>query len=87
VDYGELWIYIEPVCRIVRGRFARIVRRKPVNEVEGSGRNLVDVLRFRRRLVEDYLSYESSFIRTNDERIEEVVLSNLGKGMIWRDPS
>jgi hypothetical protein len=49
-----VWIYIEPVCRIVCGRFARIVRRKPVNEVEGSGRNLVDVLRFRRRLVDDY---------------------------------
>ncbi len=82
-----MWIYIEPVCRIVCGGFARIVRRTPVKEVEGSGRNLVDVLRFRRRLVDDYGSYVSSFIRIKDERIEEVVLSNLGKGMIWRDPS
>jgi hypothetical protein len=50
------------------------------------GRNLVDVFRLLRILVEDYGSYASSFIQTNDERIEEVVLSNLGKGMIWRDP-
>jgi hypothetical protein len=40
VDYSELWIYIEPMCRIVGGRYATIVRRTPVSGVQGLGRNL-----------------------------------------------
>jgi hypothetical protein len=86
VDYSELWIYIEPMCRIVGGRYATIVRRTPVSGVQGLGRNLMDVFRLRRRLVDDYGSYVSSFIRIKDERIEEEVLSSLGEGLLWPDP-
>jgi hypothetical protein len=50
---GELWIYIKPVCRIVCGRHVTVVRVTPVSGVEGLGRNLVDVLRLLRILVED----------------------------------
>ena len=38
----------------------------------------MDVCLLLRILVEDYGSYASSFIRTKDERIEEVLHSNLG---------
>jgi hypothetical protein len=86
VDYSELWIYIEPMCRIVGGRYARIVRSTPACGVEGLGRNLLDVFRLRQRLVDDYGSYVSSFIRIKDERIEEEVLSSLGEGLLWPDP-
>lgn len=54
--------------------------------MEDLGGNLVDVCRLRCRLVEDYSSYASSFIRTNDERVEDVVLSNLGKDIVWPAP-
>ena len=37
-------------------------------------------------MVDDYGSYASSFIHIKDERVEEEVLSSLGKGMIWPDP-
>ena len=54
--------------------------------MEDLGGNVVDVCRLRCRLVEDYSSYASSFIRTNDERVEDVVLSNLGKVIVWPAP-
>jgi hypothetical protein len=47
-------LYIEPVCRIVRGRYAAIVGGTSGSGVEGSGRNLVDVFRLACRLVDDY---------------------------------
>jgi ATP-dependent helicase YprA (DUF1998 family) len=50
------------------------------------GGNLVDVFRLRRRLVDDYGSYMTSFIRIKDERVEDVVLSSLGEGLLWPDP-
>jgi hypothetical protein len=46
----------------------------------------VDVFRLRRRLVDDYDSYVSSFIRIKDERVEEHVFSNLSEGLLWPDP-
>jgi hypothetical protein len=46
----------------------------------------MDVFRLCRRLVDDYGSYVSSFIRTKDERIEEEVISSLGEGLLWPDP-
>jgi hypothetical protein len=45
LEAGELWDYIEPVCRIVRGCHATIVRAMPVSGVQGLGSNLVDVFR------------------------------------------
>ena len=45
----------------------------------------MDVFRLRRRLVEDYGSYLQAALSGPRTRIEEVVLSNLGKGMIWPD--
>jgi hypothetical protein len=50
------------------------------------GGNLVDVFRLRQRLVEDYATYVSSFIRIKDERVQDVVLSSLGDGLLWPDP-
>ena len=35
---GGLWIYIKPVCRIVCGRDATVVRVTPVSGVEGLGK-------------------------------------------------
>ena len=49
------------------------------------GRNLLDVFRLRHRLVDDYGSYVSSFIRITDERVEEA-RNNLGEGLLWPDP-
>jgi hypothetical protein len=46
----------------------------------------VDVFRLRRRLVDDYGSYVSSFIRIRNDRIEEEVTSSLGQGLLWPDP-
>jgi ATP-dependent helicase YprA (DUF1998 family) len=53
---------------------------------KGWGRNLLDIFRLRRRLVDDYGSYVSSFIRIKDDRVEEEVLSNLAEGLLWPDP-
>ena len=46
----------------------------------------MDVFRLRRRLVDDYGSYVSSFIRIKDERVEEEVRNSLGEGLLWPDP-
>jgi len=46
----------------------------------------LDVFRLRRRLVDDYGSYVSSFIRIKDQRVEEEVLSSLSDGLLWPDP-
>jgi DEAD/DEAH box helicase len=50
------------------------------------GRNLLDVFQLRQRLVDDYGSYVSSFIRIKDERVQEEVYSSLGEGLLWPDP-
>lgn len=41
-----------------------------LNGTEGRGRNLLNVFRLRYSLVDEYVSYVSSFIRIKDERIE-----------------
>ncbi len=46
----------------------------------------MDVFRLRHRLVDDYGSYVSSFIRIKDDRIEEEVRNSLGEGLLWPDP-
>src|SRR5215212_7181674 len=71
---------------MVRGRCATIIKGPPVSGVQGLGRNLLDVFRLRHRLVDDYGSYVSSFIRIKDERVEEEVRNNLGEGLLWPDP-
>ncbi|HVF00907.1 MAG TPA: hypothetical protein VNA27_06145 [Rubrobacteraceae bacterium] len=45
----------------------------------------MDVFRLRHRLVDDYGSYISSFIRIKDDRVEEAVSKNLGEGLLWPD--
>src|SRR5215203_2352869 len=50
------------------------------------GRNRLDVFRLRQRLVDDYGSYVSSFIRIKDERVQEEVFCSLGEGLLWPDP-
>ena len=46
----------------------------------------MDVFQLRRRLVDDYGSYVSSFIRIKDDRVGEEVRSSLGEGLFWPDP-
>jgi hypothetical protein len=46
----------------------------------------LDVFRLRHKLVDDYGSYVSSFIRIKDERIKEKVRNSLGEGLLWPDP-
>ncbi len=46
----------------------------------------MDVFQLRRRLVDDYGSYVSSFIRIRHERVEKEVRNNLGEGLLWPDP-
>ena len=52
----------------------------------GLGRELLDVFQLRRRLVDDYGSYVSSFIRIKDHRVGEEVRNSLGEGLLWPDP-
>jgi ATP-dependent helicase YprA (DUF1998 family) len=46
----------------------------------------LDVFELRNRLIKDYESYVSSFIRIRDERIEEQVRQGLDEGLLWPDP-
>lgn len=46
----------------------------------------MDVFGVRDKLVEDYRSYISSFIRIQDERIRRLVDDSLADGLLWPDP-
>jgi ATP-dependent helicase YprA (DUF1998 family) len=46
----------------------------------------LDVFGLRHRLVDDYGSYVSSFIRIKDDRVGQEVRNSLGEGLLWPDP-
>ena len=46
----------------------------------------MDVFDLRHRLVEDYSSYISSFIRIRDERLRAFVQESLKNGLLWPEP-
>lgn len=46
----------------------------------------MDVFDLRHRLVEDYASYISSFIRIRDVRLQTYVQQSLENGLLWPDP-
>jgi ATP-dependent helicase YprA (DUF1998 family) len=46
----------------------------------------VGVFELRNRLVDEYGSYVSSFVRIKDLRIDEEVRRRLGEGILWPDP-
>lgn len=46
----------------------------------------MDVFQLRNRLVEDYYSYISGFIRIRDEKIERLVKEEISAGLLWPDP-
>jgi ATP-dependent helicase YprA (DUF1998 family) len=46
----------------------------------------MDVFDLRHRLVEDYASYISSFIRIRDTRLQAYVQESLENGLLWPDP-
>ena len=46
----------------------------------------MDVFDLRRRLVSDYESYTRSFIKIQDERINEFVDEKLREGAFWPEP-
>ena len=46
----------------------------------------MDVFGLRDRLVDDYSSYIHSFIQIRDDRIRELVQSEIASGLLWPDP-
>ena len=46
----------------------------------------MDVFGLRDRLIDDYSSYIRSFIQIRDDRIQELVDSELAGGLLWPDP-
>jgi hypothetical protein len=46
----------------------------------------MNVFELRERLVGDYADYTRSFIAVRDERIRELVESELESGLLWPDP-
>ncbi|MDE2126262.1 MAG: DEAD/DEAH box helicase [Armatimonadetes bacterium] len=46
----------------------------------------MDVFDLRHRLIDDYASYISSFIRIHDQRIRDHVNDSLDNGLLWPDP-
>ncbi len=46
----------------------------------------MDVFRLRKKLVDDYASFISSFIEIRDERISERAQQEIAEGLLWPDP-
>ncbi len=46
----------------------------------------MNVFGLRDRLIDDYSSYIRSFIQIRDDRIQELVESELTSGLLWPDP-
>lgn len=66
----------------VRGRQNRRVS-SPYN---CEGLSLLDVFELRRKLVEDYGEYATSFVNIADERIRRHVDEELREGLLWPEP-
>ena len=50
------------------------------------GSSTMDVFGLRDRLIDDYSSYIRSFIQIRDDRIQDLVDSELAGGLLWPDP-
>jgi hypothetical protein len=46
----------------------------------------MNIFDFRRRLVDDYADYTSSFIRVREPKLRDFVQSQLDKGGLWPEP-
>ena len=47
----------------------------------------MNVFEFRKRLIEDYAAYVTSFISIRDQRIQQRVDEDLEGGLLWPEPS
>src|SRR5262249_35710444 len=57
-----------------------------INNLPAPTARTMDIFDFRKRLIDDYERYVSSFIQIRDSRIQELVSQEMRSGTLWPEP-